>query len=595
MTLDQHTKGVKVVQNKESLLFILDKTSQEILAVVRVDSSQKEVKVNAATVAQGLWDLLPAYTSLSEKQQAQFDKDVRTTPAYSAFTATVQDLLVRKQPIYATSPIFLSQLITLNGYILKTYLNDPFPTGGTGRRPTADDDFTAWIGNEKKELGNEIKMAAVFNNQLRSYVKATFTPLRGGTSSSMMLEPRPFNLTEKASQAVTGIPDNSYTLRLNQEEKDVMTKNQHELVLKAVNLLVGQLGFKGKSGAYNECISSITQSAIKEVNAMVFKVSVRNSTKGMLQDAFESAKSITSDAIKNPYCRRSISYQRTIIRFVAAKTNVFLQMLEVKNAIEEFGEMVPYGIALWSPINYASKPMQLYKGQHLAARLKVEQQSSLKNSYSAGEKIFPELQLSAQSSYANWEKAGFTVEWKIASDNGSIALAGIAVSSTKTLQDGSAGVEWTLPANRSGEALLLADVKDQEGDALEGSPIIFKVQVTSGIAILGKWQVESMIYNYYNSSGDLIDFDKDEDIKYIEFKENDQVILVGKNTEIDRGKYALDIINKTIIISGTREDDYSFRYNINNYSPTGFALITGKIFDYNSDAAYTIVNIILKK
>jgi hypothetical protein len=114
---------------------------------------------------------------------------------------------------------------------------------------------------------------------------------------------------------------------------------------------------------------------------------------------------------------------------------------------------------------------QLYQGRLITACVKATS-NPLNEGYAPGEKIFPVVKMVPQSQYADWQKEGFKVEWKATEGNGSVNLP-----ESSTGENGEATVEWTLPDNLSGAASLTAEIKDKEGDHLEGSPFIFKTKV----------------------------------------------------------------------------------------------------------------------
>lgn len=74
LAMDQATKTIKVPRGMGMALFFTNRTTQEVLSMVRVDSTQQEVTISVATVTHGLFDLLPAYSLLSSEQQKKFDR-----------------------------------------------------------------------------------------------------------------------------------------------------------------------------------------------------------------------------------------------------------------------------------------------------------------------------------------------------------------------------------------------------------------------------------------------------------------------------------------------------------------------------------------
>jgi hypothetical protein len=65
----------------------------------------------------------------------------------------------------------------------------------------------------------------------------------------------------------------------------------------------------------------------------------------------------------------------------------------------------------------------------------------------------------------------------------------VSQKETNTTSDGTANVVWTLP-KEGDEVTLTAEIKDNEGDHLNGSPIVFQVKISEEPDLfLGKWNV----------------------------------------------------------------------------------------------------------
>lgn len=474
LALDQAENTLTIPRGEETVLFLQDRSSQEIVAVVRVDTTQQEVVVNAASVAKGLQDLLPAYASLTAQQQAQFAQVALALPAYQEFMVTVADLLKRQQPIYSTEPAFVKNIRILNSHLLHTYWGDSLATAGS-RRPAARDTkddlaMTDWIKSNE---------SPAITSQVHSYLKATFVPIGAGTSTSLMLEPQSLMRTMWVTTPVTDLKDGYYTLKLNQSEEAVKLKNRHQLAIQLIGAVFGHiLDMDKRLSAGNDCfivmagnvatgLSSVladTKASPQEILLKAFPIVGKGIVKGLTTDnclLFSLEKIVAAEAAV---------YKKKVALAVLKKLNVWASIIDAGLTIYEFGEAVPFALAYRSPLDL-EEIMQIYQGHQRPAYLQVEKDGTLKTSYKPGEKIFPAIKLVPKSYYAAWTKSGFNIKWSLQPGHGQVNLA-----ETRSTSTGSGTVEWTLP-KEMGTYSLTAEIKDQEGDHLTGSPLTFQAIV----------------------------------------------------------------------------------------------------------------------
>src|SRR5690606_20829291 len=98
--------------------------------------------------------------------------------------------------------------------------------------------------------------------------------------------------------------------------------------------------------------------------------------------------------------------------------------LKVYKALELAQKTVKLSFYLKAVINplEISEIIQIYYKDLREACVRVSQNGELDEEYESGETIYPEVKIEAQSYYANWEKSGFKVDWKVETGNGSVNL-----------------------------------------------------------------------------------------------------------------------------------------------------------------------------
>jgi hypothetical protein len=471
-----------IPESYESAVFFLDDNSGEILAVVKTDTLSNNLVVNAKTVTNSLLEFIPAYSSLPEDLRIRFINEASGIPVYIDLVTTVEKLLKDKKPIYSSESAFIDQILQLNKHILKNYLGDPNLEGG---RIKSDDDFSKWITCES---------GATLDNQVHSFVYAEFVPKNGGNTITTLIDPQPILLGQwsRLKLSSLNLKDDCYTVNINQTHESAVSKNFYELSSRLakmfLNTVLGRLG----SSSRNDCIAAISLSIQLDITSTILEIGggANLTPKGLLIKISQTAGNTIQTAFTQSACQKTLLNKSVIAKALLAQSNLFNKIIEGAAFAYELSEYIPFVIAQIDPVNLTEK-MQLYEGNLKEACVKVERDEELKEEYSPGEIIYPGIKLIAESQYAGWEKSGFKVEWKILPGNGSINL-----SSTSTSNEGKSSVGWTLPTDIN-EASLIAEIKDKEGDHLEGSPIKFQTKIVDVDSteiyeahLFGNWKVD---------------------------------------------------------------------------------------------------------
>ncbi|GAB3244339.1 hypothetical protein GCM10027346_41930 [Hymenobacter seoulensis] len=506
LAMDQAEKKLTVPRGQESVLYFLDKTTQDIMAVTRVDTTQPQVLVNAATVTHGLLDLLPAYSLLSEPQRLQFEREGVTAQPYKELVAAVDHLLKQKQSVYSLDPTYRSHFLALNKHLLKTYLGLDPPAPGTGGKPSGDKDMTEWITSDNK---------ATLINQVHSYTKATFVPIKGGASTSFILSPDPVRPLAYSKQVITTLKDDCYTLYLNQTDEDVKNKNLLALTTKLTSVILGHLLSYSKGGGTdrNECIGSLTRSLNNTVGATVANAANKDAA-GILKDAIKFGFKNANSFLLNSSCQKAFLSPKALALVLVKRNNMILNFIDGAFLAYDMAETLPLALSFTSIKVNLSETMQFYQGQHMPACVKVEKEGTLKASYLPEEVVEPSVKMLPQSFYSTWTKSGFTIKWTLDPGHGKTSQY-----ETDTDKNGLGTVKWTLPKEK-GNYALTAELKDKEGDHLAGSPL--RYEVTVGVGIKEKWRMtkecneltgdcqsedELGLIFYTNDKCELIDYD----------------------------------------------------------------------------------------
>ncbi|WP_332913319.1 hypothetical protein [Algoriphagus boritolerans] len=126
---------------------------------MQLDSASSEVNITEETVTIGVVGLAPMFPSLTPQQKWDLIQGIQNEQVYSLLKGTVGEILKNKEPIFSGKPEFISQLLNVNSYILKTYFPEFNQNGG--RINVGKEDFPSFV---KKDNG-----LTVFN-QVSSHI-----------------------------------------------------------------------------------------------------------------------------------------------------------------------------------------------------------------------------------------------------------------------------------------------------------------------------------------------------------------------------------------------------------------------------------------
>lgn len=480
MSMDGDDQGIYAPKDFESAVLFLDNVSGEILAVVRTDTVSNDVKVNAQSVAEALLTAVPAYQALSAEREQRFKQEARSSQPYKDFVLIIDAFLKSKKPIYSTDPEFILKVLDLNSYILTNYLGSPNLEGGrlaTGCCRIIPS-FPHWL---KRENGGTL------HQWVSSYMYVEFAPLNGGEPVTTILDPLPLDPKWAYTTPLSTLKlnDNCYTVQLNQTHQSVRQKNQLAIATNVTGMFLGVMFGAIGDNDMNDCTASIALSIVGDISTTVMGAANISSLDDILSATLGTAKNAILAAYSSKACRAVAIERGPIAALLSTQLIYFKALIAAAGTAYSLVEITPYIVALIDPVDL-KEIIQLHEGKLKEACVEVVKEGALKEEYGPGETIYPEIKLIPQSQYAEWEKAGFKVNWVVKSGNGSVNTA-----NSTTSAEGKAIVGWTLPNNMSGLATLTAEIKDKEGDHLAGSPLEFKVKVTNPWPekLIGEWKM----------------------------------------------------------------------------------------------------------
>lgn len=467
----------------QSPIILTDKFTGEVLALVHMDSIQSEVKINAETVTRAFLQLIPAFNSLSNETKGRFLNDAKGIKVYTDVLISIDGFLKTKESIYSSKPEFIAQSILLNEYIFDNYLNIQVDTGG--RQAQNLESFSNWMTPDK---------GASIINLVRSYVYIEFVPTGQGDKITSVLEPRNFYLAPTpVPVSDLKVPDNCYTVYLSQSNNQAKSKNVFEIAKRSTEIIFGAL-FGSFGNSRNDCIAKIAGSLVLGVNGTILEtVNSKNREMDIIKGSIKAVGDVIYTNASDLSCAKYLTSKSVWYKFIAKNAIFISRILDGVGLLKDGTEMVPYVIAVLDG-EEVSQVMQLYNGKLIQACVGGTNASTFKEIYSSGSKIYPIVKMVPKSEYGPWSKSGFKVDWKATTPNGGT----INLSSSSSNSSGEATVEWTLPANFSGEVQLIAEIKDKEAEHLFGSPIKFTTKVTQTdslaiyrAAMLGWWTVKA--------------------------------------------------------------------------------------------------------
>lgn len=456
-----------------SSVFFINPRTGDIMAQINIDPKTSAYTVNKETVSRALLGLVPNFGALTVTQQSQFGLEERTSKPYTEFAEMVDKMLVDGTPIYSTEDAFVTKLIELNQLILDVYF-DGYRSGA--REISNSENFSLWMTGENG--------TSLFN-QRSSYVFVEFNALNNTEKFKTILNPE-----ENQTLSSLGVKDNCYNVRINQSQLEAKEKNQFALATNIISMFFDQIFGVIGGGSRNDCIGAIAGSILSDITTEAL-----NFSNSGLSSVLIAIGDIGRKAIVTSYtaesCLKYALNSAVISKALFNQLNVFSKFVSIAGNAYSLTKMTPFVISLTPLSVELNEVMQLYQGKLIPACVEGRDAGTLSESYKSGSKVFPVVKILPKSQYENWNKSGFKIEWKAIS--GSVNLGSSTSNSI-----GEATVEWTLPSNYSGDAELIAELKDKESDHLFGSPITFKTKVIHvdslelyKEAVLGKWKTET--------------------------------------------------------------------------------------------------------
>lgn len=437
-----------------SSIFFKDPISGEIVAQINIDTLNSAYTVNKETVSRSLLSLVPNYSALSSEQKNQFGKDSNSAQLFSEFALIVDSILKNGDPIYSTNDEFINKLVELNELILEIYFKE---YQYDARLLVGIDDFSSWLPDNGE---------VTISNLRESFVSAELTSLGNSDTYKKVLNPG-----EDFKLSAMGVKDNCYKVNINQSNLEAKQKNQVALATNVISMFFDQVFGVIKGEGRNDCIGTIAGSVITDVTTGVLDVSTFGISSVLTSIASIGKNAILTGATSGS-CQKYALNSAIISKALLSQLNVFSKFVSVAKNAYSVIQMTPFVISLTPLSVNISEVMQLYDGKLIQACVEGTNASTFKEIYDAGSKIYPIVKMVPKSEYGQWNKAGFEVEWKATSPNGTVNLP-----SSSSNSNGEATVEWTLPTNFSGEVQLIAEIKDEEKDHLFGSPVSFKIKI----------------------------------------------------------------------------------------------------------------------
>ncbi|WP_224995235.1 hypothetical protein [Cesiribacter sp. SM1] len=535
-----------VKKDSEGQIFITDVTGEKVLALVNIKPQVLKLTVDAEKVSHGLLDLLPNYVMLDEEQQNNtLDVDIAKSEQFLTLIKAVTDVMAAGKDIYDMKHEDLLQaIVSLNSHIGKEY----FPAIDEGGRlsDSEPNNIQSWLyrgGNAGKPY---------LYNPIWSHAEVNFKAISSLSSNelvTMPLDPREYYISDEFQEKVSlsSLTDDCFEVKVTQSSQAVKNKNIIRLTGGLISLTMGKImGMMDGDAVGAACAYDMAENISSELHSQFFSQFEKDGDTGvseLVSLGVNVSLSAGFNFLNSDKCHK-ISGGVLLKRFLGRRIRAIIEVITKVNSLKD-NVLTDYAtfrhsiVALVEPVELTEK-MQLHDSKLKEACVEVVKDGTLKVEYSAGEKIHPSIKLIPQSQYAEWEKAGFKVNWKVDAGNGSVSLAGIKVNETKTDPEGKAIVEWTLPEEKTEEAVLTAEVKDKEGDHIAGSPIKFKVKVEDHIKFY-----ELEITNYrsdYSLLKPVFTLKPNDKIK-LPNRLLEMVRLKYKGTYVKVGPYGLDATN----------------------------------------------------
>lgn len=454
-------KALAVPNGSRDYAIFWDKITEDIVAVVSIDSLSNEVVVNAQTVTAAMHDLIPNYLSLSESSRKDFDATALKLPEYNRLVIIVDELLTNKQSIYSTDEKFIEQLLLLNSHITEKYFEKLADEGG---RIASDKDIKLWLVKNT---------SPGVTNQVYSHVDATFTPSLidvGPDPMTYAVKPRPLT-TKPELNRPTSIPlkDGYYEVELSQKTPQAQSNNEKAFIEGTVKVFFGALGLAKLTGSeLQKCQGALTLSIVKDLSMNI--VSPPTDWKSGALAVVKIGVNSFEKFIKTESCSKVFINPDILLHTVIGHSNVYSAAIKKANLAIEIAELGPWIVGRWiDPIEYNTQ-MQVHYGEVIPGTIgfTMSEEGKLLESYEAGKKITPGVQAKILSKYDDivFDDYQFDVDWVVESGHGTITLR------TGLDHLGRSAATWTLPQTE-GQYKATARVTNLISK-LMGSPIIFE-------------------------------------------------------------------------------------------------------------------------
>lgn len=492
ISMNNESEQLYAPEGIQSTLFFIDNDSGEVMALVQLDRMSPNVTVNLETVTKSVLSFVPKFNSLTNEQKSDFLQRIQNQDSYLKLKSIVEQILKNKEPIFSERPEFIDQILELNSNILSTYFPDFNPEGG--RISLGDESFPSFV---RRDNGLTIY------NQVSSHVYVNFIPTASGNSTDYILEPKPiYQFGESKVERITlGLKDNCYTAEINQSDSRVISKNQKDLADKMISAFIGVIMADFSGTGINGCLIELSGTISLELGTTMEEIEYLSKVEVLLKTT-KTATDLLILAIKEKKCQSLFLNTSAIAKLIASTSNLYVNIYKAAKFTYEVSEASAFAFSLVPSMRInLSERLQIHEGNLIEACVKVVSSTSLEQEYPTGKEILVKIKLEPQSVYGDWKKSGFKVSWKLPPLNG-----GLSLPSTVTDAEGIASVLWTLPDESNAVVTLSAEIKDEEGDHIAGSPINFQTKVVAidsteiyQVSAIGKYKVNNWVGNGPNS------------------------------------------------------------------------------------------------
>jgi hypothetical protein len=456
-----------------SELYFIDRDSKNVLAVIKPDSTSSNLDITAENVARALFDLAPAYHSLTKEDKANFQTYIVNESVFDNLEAVVDHMLSARKSIYGNNPELTAAILKINDYITVTYFPDDI-----GGRKKDDKKLAGWINNTTS--------GGTLVNQVSSFAGAIFKA-SGEADAKITLDPAPLYFTAAEKKPVSDLKDNYYLLRITQKPDDIVSLNTLHFANGIFNTMITAV--YGVAKIEKACQSAIVGSVVQKISSMAIVGGV-NSLEKNVKDLAANALKVLGEAVRNPACQKSVlQSSSTLLLALTQKINAASNVIIAAKAIQSLGEAAPLLIAIVDPVDIADS-IQVYNRKIVPGIIKFEKGNGLPESASPGQTLYPQVRAAVRSSFSGLSDFTFAVNWKAVNNYGSVSS-----STTNVKADALSSVSWVIPSNAQGTFQAQAEIKDREGDHLRGSPVTFKTNSYDSTAIyaaasVGMWTVK---------------------------------------------------------------------------------------------------------